>query len=417
MKKTLIAVLVILFAVQLLAMSDDQPQRIVLSWQGDPTTSQSVAWRTVKHLDNAEAQVAPVMVWGRQFKDAATTVKAVAEDITTIDGNTFTHYNARFDGLKPNSSYVYRVGAGETWSEWNVFHTAGNEEEPFSFIYLGDIQNDIYSHASPLLRTAYADAPDSRFVLIAGDLVNRGNNDDNWREFFEAFGFIARTVPFVPAPGNHDTTDKVQDDDGNETPDPLYFAHFALPTNGPDNKYFKEAAYTIDYQSARFVIFNSDSWENKDQLEWLESVLKSNTKEWLIVTFHHPIYSTGNERDNKEQRAVLAPLFEKYGVDLVLSGHDHHYGRTGKIIQDKTVGSDVSAPIYAVSVSGPKMYKDNKTFAHLMRTDIGETQLYQVISLCPKKLTYVSKSLDGKVMDSFTLFKQGDGTVLVEGLN
>lgn len=397
-----------------LAQDENQPQRIVLSWERDPAFSQSVSWRTVRQLDDAAGQVVRVKGWARNFEDSARTVKARCAEIKTQTGAVYTHYNVRFDGLEPGVRYAYRVGCKEHWSEWNLFRTAGADSEAFSFFYLGDVQNDIRSEVAPLLRAMYADAPQSRFIVCAGDLVNRGMEDANWAEFFEAFGHIIRMTPLIAAPGNHDTNKEMPDDRGNRRVDPLYLAHFAFPQDGPDADPFKETAYTLDYQCARIVVLNSNAYNDERQVRWLESVLAAPRKPWTIVLFHHPVYSTGSERDNKELRATLAPLFEKYGVDLVLQGHDHYYGRTGKVVQERIVAADAAAPVYAVSISGPKMYKQNQTFTHLMRRMIGETQLYQILTLSPQHLTYVCKSLDGEVRDGFTLVKQAQGTVLVE---
>lgn len=396
------------------AQDENQPQRIILSWERDPATSQSVSWRTVRHSDNAAGQVVRVKGWARSFDDSAKTIRARSARITTQGGAAYTHYTVLFDGLEPGGRYAYRVGSEEHWSEWNLFRTAGADSEAFSFFYLGDVQNDIRSEVAPLLRAMYADAPQSRFIAFAGDLVNRGAEDANWAEFFDAFGHIVRMTPLIAAAGNHDTNKEMLDDRGNRQVDPLYLAHFAFPQDGPDADPFKETAYTLDYQCARIIVLNSNAYNDDRQVHWLESVLAAPRKPWTIVLFHHPVYSTGSERDNKELRATLAPLFEKYRVDLVLQGYDHYYGRTGKILQDRLAAADAPAPVYVVSISGPKMYKQNQTFTALMRRMIGDTQLYQILTLSPEQLTYVCKSMSGEVKDGFTLVRQNQGTVLVE---
>ena len=403
-----------LMATGLWGKEGQKPERLVLTWESDPAATQSVTWRTYNNADDPEAQVTLVLPWAKDFEKNAVTVEASTEELTTEDGVKVFHHTARFVDLQPGKHYAYRVGQDDEWSEWNVFKTAGLDSEPFSFLYLGDVQNEIFDKASPLLRSAWARAPESRFILIAGDLVNHGREDAEWSDFFSAFGFISRMVPIVPAPGNHDTARKETADDGILDIDPLYLAHFALPMNGPEPDDFKETAYYMDYQSARIVVFNSNNVENQMQLRWLKTVLQSNTKPWLIVTYHHPVYSTGKDRDNKKLRGILTPIFEKYGVDLVLQGHDHYYGRTGKVVQDKTVDNNAPGPVYAVSVSGPKMYGYNKTFSHLMRKSVGETQLYQVIKVSPEDLHYESWTLDGRKIDAFTLEQNEQGTELVE---
>ena len=76
-----------------------------------------------------------------------------------------------------------------------------------------------------------------------------------------------------------------------------------------------------------------ENWSNashlppREQKTWLEKVLKNNPRKWSIVSFHHPIYSASARRDNALLRNEWKPLFDRYGVDLVLQGHDHSYAR------------------------------------------------------------------------------------------
>ena len=73
------------------------------------------------------------------------------------------------------------------------------------------------------------------------------------------------------------------------------------------------------------------------------------------MTFHHPMFSNEPARNNPAQRAAWLPIFERYGVDLVLQGHDHSYAR-GNVVAGSTTQSG-NGTMYVVSVSGPKMYE------------------------------------------------------------
>jgi 3',5'-cyclic AMP phosphodiesterase CpdA len=67
---------------------------------------------------------------------------------------------------------------------------------------------------------------------------------------------------------------------------------------------------------------------DKRQLSWLEKSLEESGSAWKIVYFHHPLYSSGAAHGSDVQlRSLLEPLFVKYHVSLVLSGHDHFYER------------------------------------------------------------------------------------------
>ncbi len=126
---------------------------------------------------------------------------------------------------------------------------------------------------------------------------------------------------------------------------------------------------------------------------------------WTLVTMHHPVYSTAQGRDSEEIREALQPVFEKFGVDLVLQGHDHSYGRgfnpeySGKRSGDK-------GPVYVVSVSGPKMY--NLGFENWLDRAGGNIQLFQVIGVDGDRLTYEAYTATGQLYDAFQLEKDAD---------
>ncbi len=162
-----------------------------------------------------------------------------------------------------------------------------------------------------------------------------------------------------------------------------------------------------------------------DQTLWLDKVLAENTCRWVVCTFHHPVFSTGKERDNKELRAAWKPLFDKYKVDIVLQGHDHTYGRTGletPQVLAPTVGNvptgltardGKTGTVYVVSVSGPKQYDLQRH--QFMKRQAQDTQLYQIIHIDGDTLKYEARTAVGDVYDAFTLKKRaGQINELVE---
>lgn len=134
-----------------------------------------------------------------------------------------------------------------------------------------------------------------------------------------------------------------------------------------------------------------------------------------MVSYHHPMYSGGMGRDNEELRKAWKPLFDRYGVDLVLQGHDHVYGRHGNIAAGKMHRDSAGGPIYVVSVSGPKNYLLSDS-ARVQMTRTGEgLQLYQIIRVDQDKMNFEARTADGQLYDAFTLIKRGkQGNQLVE---
>ncbi len=156
----------------------------------------------------------------------------------------------------------------------------------------------------------------------------------------------------------------------------------------------------------------------EEQAVWLEQVLTGNPNTWTIATFHHPIYSSAKGRDNPKLRDLWQPIFDKYKVDLVLTGHDHTYARSG-LRAYENVGTGVrarvndGATVYVVSVSGPKMYDLNRN--DWMKRAAEDTQLYQIIKVEGGRLRYEARTAVGELYDGFELRKRpGQTNELIE---
>lgn len=89
--------------------------------------------------------------------------------------------------------------------------------------------------------------------------------------------------------------------------------------------------WSVERSGVLLVGLDSNRPDDPDQLAWLERTLAGTAAAWKIVALHHPPYSAGYQGSNKAARAAFTPLFERYGVQLVLSGHDHDYQRSRPI--------------------------------------------------------------------------------------
>jgi 3',5'-cyclic AMP phosphodiesterase CpdA len=145
-------------------------------------------------------------------------------------------------------------------------------------------------------------------------IVTLGDNDytesptafrRNWRE---AFGWRKDAgVGVAGSLGNHD----VIVDNGR-----YEFGPLDMP----------RARYKRTVGNVQLFVLNSNR-VNEAQTEWLENALADSTARWKIAVFHHPAWTCGAYRANPGVQQRWVPLFERYGVDLVLSGHDHNYQR------------------------------------------------------------------------------------------
>lgn len=391
------------------------PDRIILTFNGDPATSRAVTWRTDTSVTKAFAQIALATV-NSGFEADAQNIPAQTEefDLGLYKGNASlkVHYHSlTFDGLQPNQLYAYRVGNGEEhWSEWIQFKTAKAEYAPTTFVYFGDAQNDVLSHWSRVIRMAYQTAPEASFVVHAGDLINSSHKDQEWAEWYKAGGFIHSQWTAIPVVGNHEFYPL-------ERGEPRQLAiqwrpQFTLPVESsiPENLY--ETVYTVDYQDIRIIVLNSNT-DLEEQTAYIENQLKSSSAKWNIITCHHSVFSPAKGRDFEFARKNWKPLLDKYNVDLVLNGHDHTYarGHVPKRTTSKSNKNNINT-VYITSVSGPKQYQLDKEQMEAYKEDgyrldnsAEQTQFYQVITVEGNTLTYVAYTALGEEYDRAVIVK------------
>ncbi len=148
------------------------------------------------------------------------------------------------------------------------------------------------------------------FVVMMGDNLYGGDRESDYDKKFAIpyKALLDDGVKFYASLGNHDNP--------NER---LY-----KPFNMGGERYY---TFKPDKTSARFFAIDSNYVDQK-QLDWLDKELAASGSDWKICFFHHPLYSSGETHGSAEaQRKLLEPVFLKYGVNVVLSGHEHFYER------------------------------------------------------------------------------------------
>ncbi len=380
------------------------PDRIVASPAQDASTGFAVAWRT----DPSVSQPALELVLAGDSPDvgAPRVLRAMTTALKSENGLAH-HHRADVEGLRPDTLYAYRVQGQDTWGPWNHFRTAASADTPLTLLYFGDTQNKNLSLVSRVIRQAWRSTPDARLALFAGDLVSGkdGVDDNEWAEWFQAGDWMLQGTAIAPAPGNHEYHEEAED-----TPQArrVLGGHwpvtFALPRNGPSET--ARTTYWFDYQNVRVAVIDGTSalelGTGQAQARWLDKVLSENTRPWSIVLIHQPFYSPRAERDNEKLVEQVLPVIRKHKVDLVLQGHDHTYGRRGDT-------DNARAPVFIVSVAGPKQYRLSD-YARKTMQPVGEdTQLYQVLHLDGQRLSYESRTATGRLYDAFDLVRETNG--------
>jgi hypothetical protein len=379
-----------------------QFEHIILTWKENPATSQAVTWRTDSSLSQAFAEIA----FADPSPDFLKTSQKYRAETTELQFNDriVYYHTVNFVNLHPDTMYAYRVGSGEIWSEWFHFRTASDKPDPFAFIFFGDAQKEIFSLWSRAIRAAYTYAPRSRFMIHAGDLVNRANSDRQWDEWFKAGGWIFAMVPSMPVAGNHEFK---KGPGGIRTLSKFWRPQFTLPENGIEG--LTETVYYIDYQGVRIISLNS-SKSLAEQGRWLETVLEDNPNTWTVIVFHHPIFSAAKGRENPMIRKLWKPIFDKFKVDLILQGHDHIYARGRSCRNAENASRTDNCTVYVTSVSGAKMYRLDPVD---WMDRVGENmQLFQVISFTNDTMHYEAVTVTGELYDSFRVIKSRDASKL-----
>ena len=216
-------------------------------------------------------------------------------------------------GLEPGTSYRYQVRInGAPLGPERTFRTLPDGSQGLRFAVLGDTQSGHAVHRSVVERIVEW-GPD--FVLHTGDLVSDGMSNGDWLRFFEAEEPLMSERVLFPVLGNHDM--------GRER----LFAYFDPPGSEP--------WYSFDVGAARFIALQVDGLgaydDDSAQYRWLGQRLEENDRPWVIVWFHIPPYAASAVLPaDPVVRDALVPLFNRYAVDLVLSGHHHNYQRFEK---------------------------------------------------------------------------------------
>ena len=377
------------------------PERIILNLTETPFISQAVTWRTGEKSLSQRAEIIPVSdllnpeIRPRSFP-------ALSTPVALDDKAGVFQYSVVFNDLIPDRIYAYRVGDDQAWSEWNQFKTAQDKPEPFTFLYFGDVQEEVFSMCSQIFRAAFQKEPEARFWLFAGDMVDNGPDDRLWGEFFSALGWISRTTPLVLAAGNHEYPDprKIPADQRRITS--LWRPQFTLPENGPEG--LEETVFSFDYQGVRVVVLNGNQ-KIQEQALWLEGVLSNNPQAWTIVVIHQPVYPISQRKTHTDFQHLLVPVFDRYSVDLALKGHDHGYARTVSLKNHQPVSEKEKGVVYIITNSGPKFYPAGDRYGYLMAKTLSRTMSFQSVRVEGKTLQYRAYNLAKEMVDAFEMKK------------
>ncbi|MFA6240338.1 MAG: HEAT repeat domain-containing protein [Candidatus Hydrogenedentales bacterium] len=237
----------------------------------------------------------------------------------------------RMTGLKPDTSYSYRVRAGE--EEYvNSFKTSpgANNDRDVTFIIFGDTRRwdervKETSFNTEILRW------NPEFFIINGDLVRNGHEYEQWPEHFKRFDSLNGKYMIATARGNHEGSML------NDTENDWFGKYHEMPGGS-------EPYAAFDWGNVHVVLL---SWEQtmlnhvKDTAQWLDQQLGGAKAKYTFVTQHFPVYCTGYEgpvdsrKEPGESMVYIRRILDKHNVTAHMSGHTHIYERHYPLREDK----------------------------------------------------------------------------------
>jgi hypothetical protein len=356
------------------ASGDGTAEQIHLTWGDDPSSTVVVSWASPVQSVNPRVQIRESN--NRETSHADRVIHAVQRSYTDgLNGQTVFTYHAKIDRLRPASAYDYSVTADNDRNRARPFtagfQTAPAGRAPFRWTSYGDLATPNTSWALSWPQSRYAVQAVERFKplfhLLNGDLcyanLNPAAQPSVWADFGNNVQISAAFRPWMPCPGNHE----IEFNNGAQGFG-SYLTRYSLPHNGSA---FAGLWYQFTVGSVLFISLSADDviyqdsgafvagpaplqpapstgnapieagtslyvhgYSGGEQTRWLEATLSAASTnrhvDWIIVQMHQDALSSSRNGNGSDKgiRETWLPLFDRYGVDLVLCGHDHDYERS-----------------------------------------------------------------------------------------
>jgi 3',5'-cyclic AMP phosphodiesterase CpdA len=343
-----------------------------LQFGADASSEMVVSWHTLRPVQN------PRVVLGRLDGKLEQTVEARATSYTDAKAGQIVYaYHTKLGGLQTDSAYLYGAMHDGAEPEFATFRTAPRGRAPFTFTSFGDqgtptlgkkfvppagatLPNPALGASAVLYVNDNLGSPAAGdttlgverlqplFHLFNGDLCYANLAEDRvrtWWDFWDNNSRSARKRPWMPSAGNH------ENELGNG---PIgfqaYQTYFSLPESAGQTDVTRGLWYAFTAGSMRVISIANDDICYQDggnsyvrgysqgaQKAWLEKQLAAarsdHDVDWVVVCMHQVAISTADMFNGADLgiREEWVPLFDQYGVDLVVCGHEHHYERSHPI--------------------------------------------------------------------------------------
>lgn len=315
---------------------DDGPW---LQWKDFPQTSIIINWIT-------KSPTASYISWGSS-----------PESLTKIGNPIITKiHRITLENLSPQTKYYYQIVSdfqGSLQSSLHSFITAPSNYSPFSFVLFGDTQNgggwgDPQWGYPKLIDHIQNSNLQFDLILHVGDASDQGNDIKSWHQFLSQSARLAGDHPMHISVGNHDTgsnylhdpTIKKTRDDGANF-DYLFAYPYQVPKTEKTLTSFRGRYYAFEYSNALLLFLDTQNQQLaapwSPQWKFVEETLVKTTKPWKLVFVHWPMIEIKQKNRESQDGAptyfyrpihyakYFLPLFEKYGVQVIFTGHAHEF--------------------------------------------------------------------------------------------
>ena len=305
------------------------PFKVVATINGDPTSNMGFNWTTIASVTTGRVEI--VQGHDKNHADFTTSNIVNTTHATRTTHNSNSVFKAVASGFAPGTPYSYRVGDGTNWSDIGTFTTSKNDKSDFTFLYTTDMQAITpteFAVAALTTQAATTRYPNMNFWLSCGDHVDLDEESD-WADFFTAQQPYFSKLPFATVNSNHDVS-------GTNA----YQHYFNTPTSTFSASNLQGSVYSFVYGDVLFmaVSFEESSTTYLNNLAaWMGTQVANNPDvRWRIVYSHRPFFTgaychTETEYNPVGIRNIFMDLYDDWGIDLHIQGHDHIYEVIGPV--------------------------------------------------------------------------------------
>ncbi len=364
-----------------LLYENNNTQMVVLWQTDDVATISEISWGLSPNYENGPFTVP---VYGdNQYK-------YIIESPTP---GALCYYKVNVDGIYETGTFRFAPPSSTT--SVSLYEISDTQLQP-------DIQNEVLAK---LLNDMNQDPSHRQTILLhAGDRVMNGDDELSWEnEFFNRsypyFLLTHSSLPIMGTRGNHEGTAT------------LLRKYWPYPYQHENDCYF-----SFDYGPVHVTVVDANVSRNPgdEQYIWIENDVKYSPKPWKIAIFHQPAYSAGPHPNDYENQILTENIFEKYGVSLIINGHNHYFGHFYKPPVHHITTGGGGGSLYDFDPDAPYLIFATKNH-HFNRIDIDGNQLCVTSIGINGETLYnfcIIHEHPGKINNSLTLSKRNNSILL-----